>query len=330
MRMRETALLTASSQTSGHPLFDGGTASQVAQDLGLRSIDLVGHDAGLWPFQLHNDLVDSYAVAPGEYVTESFIAAGHRFHWLLPETSGRAWDAIGLTGHALTSPSPAIRDGISEAIELIAGRSWAMDLVGRYLVSIAVVESVDESQYGMVTSCSLPDFPLATFISSRAFVHIPPLSVGAWSTRHCAENLFHESVHQAVNHLLLTKPIFIDDYDSAISPRVEISWRATAQEERNRAWEIDRVLHAACVYSHLLRWRAAELTSSALSEEETHLITEACAMTVPALQELSAGLLEHIGWFTPTGGVFVGRLVQTIASQIDALDDAVHYFGTDG
>ena len=162
----------------------------------------------------------------------------------------------------------------------------------------------------MITSCSLPDFPLCVFLSPRAFVHIPPVSIHPEpAARLAAENLYHEAVHQAVNHHILVGNVMGPDYSSATSPKIPIYWRKTASEGRNRAWELDRVLHAAAVYCHLLQWRWHELTDPALPDEVRATVAAASAESVGALESLCQALVDNIGHFTSQGSLFVGRLV---------------------
>ncbi|MFB9909415.1 hypothetical protein [Allokutzneria oryzae] len=286
------------------------TRELVAESLGLR----VGHAEGTLPLSLNEVLLgrpEGSTAKAGR--VRPFLAGGARFWWLGPaETGSTALDAaVGLDGHRVGWPSRAVEAGVVHALELIAARPWAMALVTTYVTTFALATRPD-GEKGQITSCSLPDFPLCVFLSPRAFVHIPPLSVSRTeSARLAAENIYHEAVHQSVNHSLLTRDLLAPSYSSATSPKIPIYWRSGAgNAARNREWELDRVLHAAAVYCHLLRWRHAELTDPTSGVEHRSFVARAAAESIGALTTLCDALVEHIGHFTPEGALTVGRIVE--------------------
>lgn len=202
---------------------------------------------------------------------------------------------------------------IRDALTIIASRTDCMALVRKAITTFAVLEWVpsDSSDEPQLTSCSLPDVPLCAFLTERASRHIPPLTLAeAPSPRHTAENIYHEAVHQMVNVKLLTEGLLPEDYDAQTGPRVPIYWRADSIE-RNRQWELDRVLHAAAVYVHLLDWRARELADCAtLSESESTAIRSSGETAIESVRHLLRALHEQIDAFTPRGGLFIGKLAE--------------------
>jgi hypothetical protein len=293
-----------------------GTAQEVARDLDWKGTCATGS----LPFALHDVLHGRADSATADSaITERFFVAEREFHWLLPATSSALWEKVALTGHRLVLPDAVQRQSIIGGLEHLATRPWAFDLVAKYVTTIAFVES--EPGTPVITSCSLPDFPLCVFISERVARHIPPSTVTPTPhARLAAENLYHESVHQAVNHLLLSRQLFRPGYSSATSPKVPIYWRQTDSQTRNRAWELDRVLHATAVYCHLLQWRAVELCDTALHGPSREAVAEAAAEAVGAVRSLAGALMEHTDQFTGEGAVFIGRLVEASTMRADLLD----------
>ncbi|MGN9793385.1 hypothetical protein ACTMTU_20110 [Streptomyces sp. OZ13] len=321
--MTHTVMETRGTRTGHVSLFDpgvragdrAGVARTMAGDPALAA------DEGALPLLLHDVLLGRPpGTTPAFGRTERFRAAGRDFWWLTPsDASGDLDEQVGLSGHRIARPDEALRSGIVSALEHIASRPWALELVTTYVTTFALAETRDPGGRRLLTSCSLPDFPLCVFLSPRVFVHIPPVSIHPEpSARLAAENLYHEAVHQAVNHQLLVHGIMTPDYSSDTSPKIPIYWRRTASEDRNRAWEIDRVLHAAAVYCHLLQWRYHELTDPSLTEAERTTVAAASAESVGALDSLCQALAENIVHFTSEGALFVGRLVAAaeIRSQV--------------
>ena len=296
-----------------------GSPWDVASDLGL--VNKRGVESGIIPFILHDSMLGRATDDVFEKIaTESFTVGELEFNWLLSSTAPDGWKEVGLSGHRLITPSQELRTRVQASILHLARREYALGLVGKYITTFALVECLDLSKMNRITSCSLPDYPLCVFFSERIFEHIPPSSVGRPSIRLGAENIFHEAVHQSVNHLILTEGIFHQDYDAATSPRVPIFWRKDAREDRNKEWEIDRVLHAAAVYSHLLQWRYYELLDESLTADERNIITTAAVESIDAVRSLSSGLVKHIEFFTPKGALFVGRLVESIGARSVVLE----------
>jgi hypothetical protein len=136
------------------------------------------------------------------------------------------------------------------------------------------------------------------------------------SARFLAENFYHEAVHQLVNAHLLFGRLVPEDFSSETSPKIPISWRATASP-RNREWEIDRVLHAAVVYESMIGYRAAQLTDPTIHPWERAAFEEANAIAVPNLSFLATSLRQHTGALTDEGAE-VARHLSGVASSLTA------------
>jgi hypothetical protein len=120
----------------------------------------------------------------------------------------------------------------------------------------------------MVTSASYPALPGISFASEQALFHLPAnIVVPGRHPAFVAENLVHEGIHQLITIALTVTPM-IDDLiarqrsdEPQQRPTLTIPWSAGAREHRHRNWPLDRVLHAAAVYTAVaeFRRRAAEL-----------------------------------------------------------------------
>ena len=100
-----------------------------------------------------------------------------------------------------------------------------------------------------LTSSTFPSLPHTTFVTDKAFIHIPPLAViDSISAYFLAENIFHEALHQKLSASLLFDDLVDPEFDSRVSFRISVPWRG-------QSWEPDRIVHAAFVYMHLLKLR---------------------------------------------------------------------------
>lgn len=290
-------------------------SNDAAEHFGLSPLEVANTPPGALPFAIHNTLTATSTFSSREFSLVPFIVEGHEFY-ILQRPAEEAWSKIGLRGHKVIDDAESRLDILSQALGIIASRPNTLDLVRRFLTTFIWVEtSADDSGEPPLTSCSLPDLPLAAFVSDMAQRHIPPITVAKTnSARLLAENIYHESVHQLVNYRILTEELFIPDFDSRTSPRIPIAWRKNSIK-RNQAWELDRVLHAATVYSQLLDWRLHELKFDFLTDEERSSITTAALESVDSSNYLSDALCQHIDYFTPSGALFVGRLAQSIEQR---------------
>lgn len=269
------------------------------------------------PFALHSTLTASPEFDADAFAISSFRAAGHEFHWVDAVQSADAWTRVALDGHVLAS-TRARRDLVRQAILELAADPRVVEFVRRFVTTFVPVEADHANgDVTQLTSCSLPDFPLAVFISDHAQRHIPPLTVSPEpSPVLLAENIYHEAVHQYVNYRLLVDDFFPADYDARTATRVTIPWRRDATG-RSSAWQLDRVLHAATVYVQLIRWRMDRLQSSGLSDLDRRALLDASATALRSCTFLVAALSQHIGSFTPPGAMFVGRLSLAAEEQYD-------------
>lgn len=261
------------------------------------------------PFELRDHLLQAPVRRRGMRSVDLSVG-GATFH-VLVDLDDVSWHDIALNGHRLMADrAPELLDDIEASLRLLSTRPPAWQLVQRFIVTLVPVQA-DETLFEaprLLTSCSLPEYPLAVFLSPLARRHIPPLSLAKQpSVRLLAENLFHESVHQVVNYEILTGGLLPEEYDSSTSPKIPIFWR---QEDagRNKAWELDRVLHAAAVYSQLLWWRESELRSGELTHEEQITILEATVAGLQSAEYLVNALTDHVDLLSPRGALFVGRL----------------------
>ncbi|GIH98191.1 hypothetical protein [Planobispora takensis] len=283
-----------------------GSRGQVADSFGLS-----GELSGLVPFDIHDLMLgrdDRRTRAGAE--AHPFDVAGERFWWIHPSGDGDLNREVGLEGHRVTSPDEPIRRRVHEALTALSGVPWAFAMVRTYITSFALIE-LDEHAAGQrpITSCSLPDIPLCMFFSRVALKHIPPLSVSLEeSVLLLAENIYHESVHQHVNHQIITEGVFTGDYDSRTSPLVDISWRKKSDGSPQQ-WQLDRVFHAAMVYGHLIAWRLRILRHGGTDDLTRRTIHQASVDSLTVVSELSAALQAHASAFSSTGAMRVGELI---------------------
>lgn len=152
-----------------------------------------------------------------------------------------------------------------------------------------------------ITSCSLPSLPHVIFISYKAGYHISPSNV--FSTKNkvlLAENIYHEAIHQIVNMSILKKNVFPKNYSSATSPKIDIPWRKQQKEERNKAWELDGVLHATSVYANLLQFRK-KMLNEIDNNDFKEFYKEACNSGEKSFNHLLNSLYEKIDYFDVDG-----------------------------
>lgn len=294
--------------------------AESAAAIGVSSGCLEQRDIGQLPFVAHNSLHGQAVLSIDGFLTVPIDVAGHRFYLLSSSTDGKAFDALRLRGHRLAADDDRSAALVREGLEIVARRADCFSLLRKTLSTFAVVEWMQNADgEPMITSCSLPDVPFCAFLSDRAAVHVPPLTLAAEpSARFVAENLFHEAVHQAVKLKLLCHRLLPPDYDAATSPRVPIYWRS-GSISRNREWELERVLHAAAVYVHLIDWRTRELTEGDLSSDERRVVLESGDAAVKSLRHLLDALHEHVDHFTARGGLFIGKLSEAASRHVEAL-----------
>lgn len=308
----------APSQSQSVEVFTPGIrTSSIATEYGLDpNIDVDSPAASFW---LHNRLT-------GRAQPEGFDASVHaevlivgsiRVNLILNTLPQAEWNEINFPGLVIASLDENTRARIIGALGVLSIDSAARGLFAAYVRNLFVLEKHVESAR-LITSASVPDYPFSIFISERAFRHIPPLTVSDVPSLYLgAENFYHEAVHQAVSHSIITNGLLPSTYTSLNSPKIPIYWREEDVESRNTAWELDRVLHAASVYVHLLSWRTRLLGSHVLNSLDERLTVAALEEALPAVNTLVKALEEHRDAFTATGNAYIDRLVKAFdyASQ---------------
>lgn len=281
---------------------------------------------GLTPLDIHDALLgrEEPSCRAGA-AAEPFDLAGQRFWWVTPVGGEGLSREVDLAGHRVTAPDDRLRQGVADALRILADAPWAFAMVRTYVTSFAVVELVDAaSGRRPVTSCSLPDIPLCVFFSRAALRHVPPLSVSPRDSAYLlAENFYHEAVHQYVNHEIITAGVFAESFDSRTSPLVDITWRRKP-DGTPQQWQLDRVFHAAMVYGHLTAWRLRALRQSPLDDVTRRTVEQASHDAISAMSDLLTALHRHIDVFTPAGALRVGELGGAVRIFQEAMDLTLH------
>lgn len=164
-----------------------------------------------------------------------------------------------------------------------------------------------------LTSCTFPSMPFSIFLSNKALFHIPPKNIfDENSLALLAENIYHEAVHSAINYQILYDDIFIDEYDSKKSEKILIPWRQNQIEERNKAWEIDRVYHATIVYRNVIDFRKSILYTDFISEKEKEFIQDSIPSAIKSYNFLLKELNNKKKYFTKNGLKSLSELIHEI------------------
>lgn len=283
------------------------TRNEIIQSLGSYSQDYSKNT----PLELHLTLLNKQ---PGDdnisHFSEGdmFTVGGADFWWVYPTDNSFLNDEVSLENHSLVEPNRYIRKSTVEALKIISKVDWAFSVVKNYSPAFGFLK-LDDKDARPITSCSVPDFPTISFFSDIALRHIPPLSVhGGDSNYILAENIFHESVHQYVNHQILTQGILSASYTSESSPMIDIPWRKN-KDGSIQKWQIDRVLHAAVVYTNLLNWRLEALKS--LENDKDNLLTffaDSLPYARNSVINLYKALEDNLDCFTLKGANRIGSL----------------------
>jgi hypothetical protein len=160
-----------------------------------------------------------------------------------------------------------------------------------------------------LTSITVPSFPLSSFFSRNALRHLAPSALTEKdSVAVLAENLLHESVHQRVNLTIIERSVMMDGFSSATSSKIEIPWRKTAAEERNRAWELDRCLHAFAVYVGVFPFRMAIAKHPQMDKDTKHAFVTSISQAEKSMRFLGSALMERRDQFGPDGQSLIEEL----------------------
>lgn len=197
--------------------------------------------------------------------------------------------------------APGQAEAVQLALKILAGRA---EFVRSQVNEIFWMRLRDGAEDDCITSASFPLWPGRIFLSNKALVHIPPNRIFDEPNLHAlAENIYHEAIHQHINARVLAGAILTDDFDSSLSPKIEIDWRRD-QATRNQFWELDRAYHAACVYSGLIPLRQ-EFADRGITE-----YASAIAEGQEALNYLLNRISPHLRYFKAEGRDTLARLVK--------------------
>ncbi|WP_169952745.1 hypothetical protein [Microbispora sp. H11081] len=242
--------------------------------------------------------------------------------WLDDEPGRELTPHLPLPSHRPLPHKPELRELLVSAIGHLAAFPPALGLFAAYIRVVALVELREDhrGRDSQITTSSFPVLPFCAFFSERSFRQLPPRCVSTVpSPRFLSENLYHEAIHQALTIQLLLTDVLAPDYDSATSPKVDIYWREEEDlqaehggSKGNQQWEIDRVLHAAVVYGHVLEYRLHQLADPTLLPYERALFQDAVRTGAESVRYLSAALREHGGHFTPAGLALVTELCDAV------------------
>lgn len=226
------------------------------------------------------------------------------FIWVHGDLPAAIQESLPITSHRIAGFSKSRFEFLKAAYEhLRINHPGAFDLVANFSPVITWAELKPEflGKDSLITSSSFPALPLVSWISDKALRHIPPNNISDQPEVHIlAENIFHEAIHQRVNLTLLTREIFVDDFEASTAPKLPIAWRSN-QSSRQQNWELDRVLHAIFVYSGLVEYRGTERSRGDHAAIQAGFLDRALSSGRDALNYLIRGLFSHGEWFTSEG-----------------------------
>lgn len=207
--------------------------------------------------------------------------------------NNRIFNSLPLQGHTPLEV-PGMCDWIHSALAVLEILdSKALAFIKQWCSMILwVAPDANTAPKTLLTSVAIPTLPHCTILSVKSLRHIPAKHVyeGA-STYALAENIFHEALHQQLSASLVFGSKLMCDADAANLSSVHIPWR-------NASWEIDRVIHAAWVYSNLQKLRLRALSMPNLLGSEITIVKNAENESRPKLEFLSTKL-ESIQSFLP-------------------------------
>lgn len=155
----------------------------------------------------------------------------------------------------------------------------------------------------VLTSVAVPILPHCTILSVKSLRHIPANHVyeGA-STYALAENIFHEALHQQLSASLVFGEKITDDAESSSLQKIYIPWR-------NTFWELDRVIHAAWVYSNLQRLRGRALSKPEIFGLELEVVKDAERESRPKLDYLRSTLESEKGRISSSSSKLIEQVL---------------------
>lgn len=248
--------------------------------------------------------INNYSMEQARNIKYEVINIGEDEFYLVKEDNDNLLETTALNTHEVVGFGTEFKNDIIDALEYLKNNFGEFYNVVRenvkYIMNLSLKENSKDID-STITSCSLPSLPYVIFISYKAGYHIPPSNINTYKNRILlAENIYHEAVHQIVNMTILKKNVLLPNYSSETSPKIDIPWRKKQKEERNKAWELDRVLHATSVYANLLPFRKKMLEeiSDPLFKE---FYAEACESGEKAFNHLIKSIYEKRNFFDKDG-----------------------------
>lgn len=199
--------------------------------------------------------------------------------------NSRIFNSLPLEGH-LPMGVPGMCTWSAAALETLSALdNEALSFVQQWCSMILwVAPDADKKPETVLTSVAVPTLPHCTILSVKSLRHIPANHVyeGA-STYALAENIFHEALHQQLSASLVFGAGIMSDAENAKLQPIHIPWR-------NTSWEIDRVIHAAWVYTNLQRLRRRALSMPDTFGLELEIVKNAEKESQPKLTYLRSSL----------------------------------------
>lgn len=251
------------------------------------------HSSHIWidelpPFLCRALILDQKVALATESVESAF--AGHNEARLVDlgglkvsvgEFSDELISSLPIDGHLALSV-PGLSEWNVNALTLLSSLSNDAYATTKDWTSLFVWLAPDEDNPpdNVLTSVAIPSLPHCSFFSVKALRHIPARHVFDGASLYAlAENIYHESLHQQLNaSLIFDEKTKVFSEESKLN-KVHIPWRDVH-------WELDRVLHAAWVYSGLQLFRENALESSLLEDHEKKFLKGAYNESKPRLELL--------------------------------------------
>lgn len=220
-------------------------------------------------------------------------------------------DSLALTDHETDPTAGDLTKPLGAALELLASvdETFFQSVANGIDTLIPVRLRANSGVSTPLTSITVPSFPLSSFFSRNALRHLAPAALTQKdSVAVLAENLLHESVHQRVNLTIIERSVMKDGFSSVTSAKIEIPWRKTAAEARNRYWELDRCLHAFAVYVGVFPFRAAIANHPQMHEDTKDAFGRSISQAEKSMRFLGGALMARRDQFGPDGQVLIEEL----------------------
>lgn len=252
------------------------------------------------PFGLYNYLDHSINLSDDfDYIE---LQNGDKFK-LVQDEENQFFEDKPFNGHE-TLISEKFKLDIKEALKLLTGFVDEYDFFKRNVDIIWPLRRKDNAQVSELTSSIYPKMTDTIFISQKANIHVPPVNISKKENKYIlAENLFHEAIHLFVNKLILNYEL-IKASIAPVDHKFEIPWRRNSSK-RNQYWEIDRVLHAASVYSCLIDFRAQVIKKTDSDKEINRFFVDSVESAKENYTYLKDILMQNTDLFTDFGNEYI-------------------------